>query len=218
MKKLMEDYNLSNQTVRNFKTRKVDHSRLSGFCDYNIKIEVVYEIEDKLDENQKLQIINYHTDGLGSYILNLIEKYWEARDKKEIKEISYGNLNMNSLKAWIKKNDERNVLKTWYNEHYPTYYMFHNEFRLDRDLKTPRTSYSYKMLYDGSSVINQWFHDMLKDLEDQERKYFVENDPIQIKIKEINDLYNETILGILKFFIKSLIHFLPLMRSSSITL
>lgn len=189
---LLDGYNTANQTISNMGSKIIHHGYDSG---YNIRDEKVFMIEDQLSEEEKLKIVDFHTKGLGTYILDIIDKYWDARDNGVIKCTSYG-VHKGSLNYWVKKNDSRKELKLWYSKSYPTYYMFHNEFRLDRKndkemYPTPGTDYGYKMLYAGKSVINQWFHLLLLELETREKKYYFENDPTQIKYSKIKKLMDE---------------------------
>ena len=189
IKLLTTQYDISKQIITNMETIEIKHC-YENTCDYNIKIEKIYLIENKLSEEDKLKVVDYHTNNLGSYIINLTKKYWIAIDTKQIKEASYGNLNLNSLKSWFKQYDPRGILHAWQQERYPVYRLFNQKYNLTRDFSTPRTDWGYKMLYDGKNVINQWFHDLLKTLEIEEKHYYTQNDPIQIKITQIDNKLN----------------------------
>lgn len=183
---LLDGYNTANQKVLNMENRTIDHG---CYLEYNIRKETVFTIEDQLSEEDKLHIIDYHTDGLGTYMLDLIDKYWECRENGELKLDTWGSIDGRSLRGFIRKYDTRKELRTY--KSYPTYYMFHTEFRLNKDHMTPATEYGHKMLYDGKNVINQWFHDLLGQLYKEEKEYFKENDPVQIKYNKIIELVDE---------------------------
>ena len=63
--------------------------------------------KERLDENRKnkLEIIDLYTDGLGSYICNLIESWWA--DHEKFKTV-FGD---KGLGIWLLKNDTRKVVE-----------------------------------------------------------------------------------------------------------
>lgn len=189
---LLNDYNIANQKVLKLESKIVYHDCNELYNSYNRGKEKVFSIEDQLDENEKLDIVNYHTNNLGTYILDIIDNYWECIENGELKQTKWGSINRNSLMKFIKKYDTRNILFTHYDISYPFYHMFHEEYSLCKDHMTPKTSHNYKMLYDGKKVVNQWFHDLLVELYNKEKQYFDEHDPKRILYndtrKEINDL------------------------------
>lgn len=181
---LLDDYDIANQKVLGLEFKMVYHDYNELYNSYNLRKERVFSIEDQLDENKKLNIVDYHTDGLGTYILGIIDKYWECIENGELKQTNWGSINRNSLMRFINRYDIRKILFTHYDISYPFYRMFREEYSLCKDHMTPKTSYNYKRLYDGRKVVNQWFHDLLIDLYNKEKQYFNEHDP---KIVLCND-------------------------------
>lgn len=178
---LREEYNIEKQLVR-----KLDYKNIKHSSDYNLKEEKVFNIENELTEQEKLDILNYHTNGKCNHILNLIDLYW--KDRSNLKRTSLGSINLRSLKAWIRKNDEMHVLRVDSISPYPVYYLFGQRYKLDPDRKTPNTEYGYKLLYSGKNIIHQWFHELLLNLRKQEEEYFIKHDPIQIKYSKVREL------------------------------
>lgn len=178
---LKENYEVKNMLVKGLS------SKIKCFdFHYNISKEKVYDIEYELSEPEKLEIVDSHTDGLGTYLLNIIIDYKAAKEEGVIKSTTYGSLHRGSVTSWIKKHDFRKALYQGYPESYPTYYIFGNKFRME--LTTPHTEFGYKMTWDGDSVINQWFHILLKLLENGEEEYYKENDKDQINLTKLGKL------------------------------
>lgn len=183
MKRLLkENYKAENYIVR-------DSAKRTVYCEiYRGGKTQISVLEDEFSENGKLRILDSHTDGLCTYILNLIGKYNEARGN-EIKLTQYGGIHKASFGKWRKENDIRKVTSdpSYMVKSYPTYWLFGSEYRLVED--TPTTDFGHERLYNGKSVINQWFHDLLIQLENEENKHFKENDPYQLKINKVKELY-----------------------------
>lgn len=183
MKELMkENYEISNLFVS--KLERYQWEPLSG--DYNLKVYDIFKVEDELDENTKLAILDSHTDGLGTYMLETIKQYKEDRENGTIKRDSYGGLHRGSSNAWTKKHNTRQNIWVGYPENYPIYRMFESTYRLDEI--TPSSKYGYKYLYSEKSIINQWFHDLLLHLLKEETTYFKQTDEHMIKLKELKEM------------------------------
>lgn len=176
---LLEDYSLEKGTVRGLARYVLDLG-----SDYSIKSQTVYTIENELSSEDKIEIINYHTDGLAGYLLNLIDKYDREKDNEEIFVPTIWGINKNSYKKWMKANDPRKVLSLF--GPYPKYHLFGQSYGLTR--VCPHTDYGYKLLYTDTFIVNQWFHDLLRDLEKKETEYFNTHDHIQVKINKVKKL------------------------------
>ncbi len=180
------NYKIENLAITKLETYTKVHNR---FEYYNIEEEKVFKIEDDLSIKKKLEIIDAMTEGLGSYILELILKYETAKNEKAIKMTQYGGFNKNSLNKWIKENDPRKICYISYDSSFPRYKFEGNLYKLESI--TPRTDYSYKRLYDGKDIIHQLFHDLLINRYKDEIEYYRNNDPIQIKMNKVRDLANK---------------------------
>lgn len=179
---LKKNYKIEKLIVRSERTR---HFNPCG--DYNMRNGYqIYEIEDKLTDEEKLEIIDSHTDGLGTYILNLIDKYIEDKDNGTIRRASWGSLHMGSLKSWIKKNDKREVMTRYMTSAYGRYNLFGTWYRMTKEV--PNTEFGYKMLYDGEPIVRNWFHNLLNELKKEEDKYFLEHDDSEVLKTEIRSL------------------------------
>ena len=125
---------------------------------------VSFSIEDSLSVEDKTVIMDAHTDGLLSYILNLIEKF--RVDYKSIKcDMDKIRFDAYLYKVWIRRNDTMNILSddctfSILNNYYSLWY------------------YSgVRGLYDTpDKLVNKCFNNLLKKLLGEENQYFVEND------------------------------------------
>lgn len=142
----------------------------------------VYEIEDRLSEEEKLAFIDEMKEGLGTYVFNLLKK-WEA--EKDTLPHKWGNPKTVSKKAWIKRNDPHGVINIDYS--LGTYYLFKTKF-LQLSTICSSTEYGYSLEYTGKSVVHQWFHDLCKELYYQEKKYFEDHDTKEVKLAQVRKL------------------------------
>ena len=103
-------------------------------------------------------------------MLALIKKYNEEKDS--LKKNSWGGVKENSLKAWLRKNDLQGMVDVNYE---PGRYRIagYKEYRLDG-------SYT-------DSLVDSWFTNLLYELENKERNYFLDTDPIALGIKKIKE-------------------------------
>lgn len=150
----------------------------------------VFELEDQLTIEEKIQFIDELKDGVASYMLNIINK-WEE-EKEFLPKDQYKNVKTISHKAWINRNDNRNIMSRY---DLGKYNIFRNEFKC-LSLDCPTTKNGYNELYTGSHIVNQWFHDLLRQLKIEERKYFESIDPVSIKIDKVQEMArNNTLFG-----------------------
>ena len=179
---LMNEYSVSKLFVKNSPT-----SSIKSGADFGYKVEFVWDIEIYLSDEEKLEIIDYHTDGLGSYVLDLIRNYQVVRDNPEVlKRTTYGGVNKNSLLKWLNAADPRNVCSRILTRDYPIYWMFDKAFRLNEIC--PTTDFGYRFLYTDQPVVRQWFHDLLNKLNKEETEWFLLNDAHEVKINKVKDL------------------------------
>lgn len=111
-----------------------------------------------------------------SYMLALIKKYNEEKDS--LKKNSWGGVKENSLKAWLRKNDPQGMVNVDYE---PGRYRIagYKDYWLDGPDK----------VYDDEpvSLVDSWFNHLLYELENKERNYFLDTDPVALGIKKIKD-------------------------------
>ena len=158
---------------------------ISNFSNSNGKCKI-FEIEGQLTESEKIQFIDDLKDGVASYLLNILSK-WEVENDTLPKD-NWGNVKTVSYKAWIKRNDERNIIDIKYKV--GKYYLFGTKFK-NMNTICPTTEYSHNMAYTGKNIVNQWFHDLCNLLYREEQKYFQEHDNFQIKLSKLKDLGNK---------------------------
>lgn len=65
--------------------------------------------ETSMTREEKIAFLDEMSDGIVSYILDLGNKYQQAIDSNEIKKDSWGYPKMNSLNAWLKRNDSKKI-------------------------------------------------------------------------------------------------------------
>lgn len=183
---MKENYDISKYVVMNTSKHKVWKGESYCLREYQ-----VYDIEDIISDSDKLEIIDSLYDGIGTYTINLINKYVHDKEEGIIKKASWGSLNKNSLNAWIKKNDSRRIMHKAITKGYGEYHLFGNSHRMS--LTTPTTDFSYKRLYDEENIVKQWFHDMLVELDKNETKHFHENDSTEVLKTEIRCLLDKFI-------------------------
>ncbi len=182
---LKENYDISNMIILN--SKKYDTYKGSS---YDRARYTIYEIEDKLTDKAKLKIVDSHTDGLGTYLMKLADKYQEDKENGTIKRAGYGSLHKGSLKNWIKKNDTRHILFGIYTKAYASYRLFEHgdEHKLANEAQT--SYWGYKPLYCDQPIVRLWFHELLVSLEAQEKVYFNEHDPKFVACEEINKIHD----------------------------
>lgn len=170
-----ESYDISKYIVMNESKTKQYAGSDSVYRDHTFD---VYDIEKQLTDEEKLQVIDSRTNGLGTYILNLIKKYNEARVDGTIRKVSYGSLHKRSLQSWIDKNDPRKVMCAVITKGYGQYRLFRQQYRMTLD--TPETEFGYKLPYDSEPVVRNWFHNMLIEIENEEVSHYKAHNDVEI--------------------------------------
>lgn len=146
----------------------------------------IFEIENELTREEKIELMDEMRDDIASYMLNIIKK-WED-EKEELPKDNYGYVKTVSKKAWIKRNDPLNIVNIKYIESLGSYYMFKNEFK-GLSLECPSTEYGYSMEHTGGDIVDQWFHDFCSALYLEEKKYFEKTDTKEIKLAEVKEKF-----------------------------
>ena len=144
--------------------------------------EKIYNCESELTREEKIAFVDSMQDEKLSYIISLTEKFNE--DKDSLPKDNWGYVKTVSLKAWLRRNDERNLFDKIYNHGSITF------------LRSKR--YIWCMNVRGSwdtysDYIDEIFHRQLIECERKEKKYFLEHDEYSIlKEKFRNRKYNTT--------------------------
>lgn len=162
------NYKKEDLKLYNMKKEQVVHT-LSKF--------EVFAIEKEMLLEEKIEFIDKQKDGIATYLLELIEKW---NDEKDGLPQHLGRPKTVSEKAWIRRNDTRDLMNSY---DLGTYSLFGNRYSLST--KCPKRRTSYELAYTGQHVANQWFHDLLTALYREEVKYFRENDPYTIKLNKV---------------------------------
>lgn len=98
--------------------------------------EKIYNAENKLTRQEKIDFLDSMNDGLTSYILNLADKLKEDKENGVIKKDTYGEMKAISYIAWINRNDTRNCIgNSTYNRGEIRFSPCRNINRLDTNVK-----------------------------------------------------------------------------------
>lgn len=133
--------------------------------------ERIYDCENKLSTEEKIEFVDRLQDGKLSYIINLKKKFMEDLEKGKIKIDDYGRVKTVSRNAWIKRNDTRNLHAF---SNYGKFFLLGCEIFIE----------SLKL---NEDFINSIFHRQLKKCERLEREYFLEHDEYSVLTKEIRE-------------------------------
>jgi len=148
----------------------------------NINGYQVFKIEKEFTLEEKISFIDKMEDGIASYLIALIEK-WEM-EKDELPQSS-GSPKTVSKKAWIKRNDTRNIIDNDYK--IGRYHVLRTAFS-NMTLTCPTTEYGHSYAFTGQHVAHQWFHDLCNKLHYQEQEYFKSIDPKSIMLNEVEEM------------------------------
>jgi hypothetical protein len=149
----------------------------------------VFEIEKEMTLEEKIKVLDIFKDGIATYMFDIINRWNEEKDS--LPQDTWGSPKTVSKKAWLKRNDPRKIIDNDYK--LGEYYLFGNKFKT-LSVECPSTEYGYDMAYTGEHVVNQWFNGLCSEFIKNERKWFKENDPLQIKINKVaklGDRYRE---------------------------
>ena len=152
---------------------------------YRIGIEKIYLCESNVSREDKIAFVDSMTDGRLSYILELAKKYKEEKDT--LKQDKWGKVNTNSFKAWLRKNDIRNIVdrECWYGRIY--------FLSCERNIKNIDVTYIYDIYKD---YVDEIFHKQLIECERMERRYFLEHDEYSILKRKFREKKYDTTFGV----------------------
>lgn len=146
--------------------------------------EKIYNDEQSVTRDDKIAFVDKMQDGKLSYILALAEKF--EKDKRTMPVNKWGEVKTVSLKAWIKRNDERQLITNSY--------LYGNiRFICGRNIQ----SINEKDVHDiYKDYVDEVFHLQLRECESLEHKYFLEHDEYSILKKKFLDSKHDTTFGV----------------------
>ncbi len=150
----------------------------------NQKGVVIYDCESKVSREEKIAFVDSRQNGKLSYILALADKF--NMEKETMPKDKWGNVKTVSLKAWIKRNDDRKLLDNTYG---------YGDIRIigGRNIKNISLKHSFDIYED---YVDEVFHRQLKECEKEEKKYFLEHDEYSVLKKKFMDRNYETTFGV----------------------
>ncbi len=173
-----------------YKWNVEDMQLMNEKCNIFIGIEKIYDDENKLSREEKIEFLDKMNDDKISYMLKLADKFQEDKDK--LPKDEYGYCKDVSLRAWLKKNDYRDIVDTSKTFIGSITLVDYDSFGYGRrniqniNLKATRDSYE--------DYVNELFHRQLKECEKQEKQYFNkyyyykhEHDEYRILSKKVSD-------------------------------
>lgn len=135
------------------------------------KITKKFSFEDNVSRKDKIAFIDERTDGAMTYILKLSKKFKEEKDS--LPKDSWGSINTNSLKGWIRRNDERGLVDN-------SYKIGHINFPISKRLHCNNrviANIDGRSAYDTfKDFVDEMFHRTLAELRVEEEKYFRSKD------------------------------------------
>lgn len=128
----------------------------------------IYSFERGVSKEDKIEFIDKMNDGKLSYILDLVEKF--ENEKENLPKDSYGNVKTVSLKAWLKRNDTKNLIDKTHRHGMITFFV-------SRDIQHINT---IRVWDNFENYIDEIFNRQLNDCEVLEEKYFLDHDEYSI--------------------------------------
>ena len=141
--------------------------------------ERIFNWDEKLTREEKIEFVDNLQDGKLSYILLLTDKF--NQDVENLPKDNYGNVKTVSLKAWINKNDTKYgkpLLDNWY--HYGKY----NLLGCERYITWSESRGNHDTY---SDFVDEIFHRQLRECKRMEIAYFKTHDEYSILKKYVAD-------------------------------
>ena len=146
--------------------------------------EKIYNCESDVKREDKITFVDKMQDNELSYILSLAEKF--EIEKQDMPTDNWGDVKTVSLKAWIKRNDERKLIDNSYQYGYI-------RFMGERNIQYINRKGAYDTYED---YVDEVFHRQLKKCEYLEYKYFLEHDEYSILKQKFRDRNYSTTFGV----------------------
>lgn len=173
--------------INMFTWKLEDMALMNENCNTYIGTHKMYNAEITTAREEKIAFVDSMTDGLLSYILELIEKFNKVKDS--LPKTNYGDVKTVSLKAWINKNDTKysqKIIDDWY--HYGKYRILGCERHITND---------YKGTYDiYDDLVDEVFHRQLLECEKCECRYFKEHDEYEVLKDKLRNTGYDTTFGV----------------------
>lgn len=138
-----------------------------------------FSCEETTSREDKIAFVDKFHNGNLSYILNLKDKYENDRD--ELPKDQWGEVKTVSLKAWIKKNDSRNIVDNRY--HYGEINLCGTTIDIRKNVYNPYWEYK--------DDVDEIFHRQLCECAKQEQEYFKTHDEYEILKSSLLDNINK---------------------------
>ena len=135
-----------------------------------------FECEDSLSDEEKIAFVDKFQNGKMTILLNIFEKFKDDYDG--IKKNKYGTIYPASLLAWIRRNNQGNLM----DEKYSPGHIWLLGCRRGNIVYT-----SFQNEKERKLLINDIFHDQLLECKKQEDKYFLAHDEYSILKEKLSD-------------------------------
>ena len=135
------------------------------------KITKKFSFEESVSRKDKIAFIDERTDGAMTYILELSKKF--NKEKDSLSKDTWGLINTNSLKGWIRRNDERGLVDNSYkigHINFPICEKMHCNNRVITDIDGWSVYDTFK------GFVDEMFHRTLVELRIEEERYFRSKD------------------------------------------
>lgn len=148
-----------------------------------INNEKIYKAENELSREEKIEFLDKMNDDKISYMLKLADKFQEDKDK--LSKDEYGFYKNASLRAWLKKNDYRNIVDTSKPYIGSITLVGYDSFGCGRrNIQNINLQARDDCRKD---FVDELFHRQLKECEKQEKQYFAEYDDYKILSRKVSD-------------------------------
>lgn len=161
----MINWNVEDYVLINDKTFNGNFSSTGNFS------RSYFSWDYKLSKADKIIFLDSVSDGIATYILELLNKFHLALST--LKKDTYGNIKHSSLIPWLKKNDPKQVIDTRYSV---------GLFRflgLERYLTNANEKTNFSMYAD---LIEEMFHQQLVSLYKKEKEHYLTSNPYETKL------------------------------------
>lgn len=173
-----------------YKWNVEDMQLMDEKCNVFIGIEKIYDAENKLSREEKIEFLDKMNDDKISYMLKLADKFQEDKDK--LSKDEYGFYKNTSLRAWLKKNDYREIVDTSKPYIGSITLVGYDSFGCGRrNIQNINLQARDDCRKD---FVDELFHRQLKECEKQEKQYFNkyyyykhEHDEYRILSKKVSD-------------------------------
>lgn len=160
----MFEWKIDNYLLMNERKERAARMARCGFRSDNW-----FQKETEMSRDEKIAFIDGQTEGEMTYILGLGRKFEEERSNLPL---AHGTkVNTNSFKAWLKRNDTRNLFDREYN-----YGKLCSRNMAQLEASIYNINNRKKTSYDKySDIVDEYFHRLLNKLADEEEQHYKEH-------------------------------------------